>query len=135
MSNVIKKFWQSSNFWTWLVLGAGSLIVGFGEVESDAVNLVSLVFAVFAGGKILHNFFKKGIKFDKSQMGSSNFWGYIALIASSIFTVAIPDQLFEDFQTITEALQNGNWTGAIGAVLSAIVIIANLVKNKPTVPR
>jgi hypothetical protein len=126
---VEKKWYQSSNFWTWIVLLIGSLIVNFSEIQGAATDMVSQIFALIAGGKMLHNFQKKGVGWDISQIGGSNFWGYLALIATQITSIAIPDQLWTDLQQIAENLLLGNWQGAIGAVFSAIVIIANLVKT------
>lgn len=125
----LKESWKSSNFWVWVGLLISSMFIGSQDIAPDVEKIVGAIFAIIGGGAAIRNRIKDGeFKFEWSRI--TNLIGYVGLIINSLVSFAIPEQLWTDLSTIAENLIAGNWTGAIGAVLSAIVIIANIFKNK-----
>ena len=115
-----KKFWQSTNFWTAVVLLVGSVWVGF--PEGAAGQAVGAVFALVASGAIIRNFVKSAGKPNLLQaLMSSNFWAQLGTVVVSVLPL-IPAQAITDLETIVQSILGGNWQGAIVAAFSLIKI-------------
>lgn len=114
------KFWQSSNFWTAVVLLAGGFFIGFPEeTGSEGVNLVFMLLAV---GKTLRNFFKNSVSEWRKWINDANFWNYFTVIAVSIVPT-LPDGTVEAVQQIATNLVGANWQGVIIGVFSLATIL------------
>lgn len=123
-----KESYKSTNFWVWVGLLISSLFVNSQDIAPEIEKIVAGIFAIIGSGSAIRNMVKDGkFKFEWSRI--TNFIGYLGLIVNSLVSFTIPDQLWDNLSTIASNLIAGNWTGAIGAVLSAIVIIANLFKK------
>lgn len=127
---MIKKyFWQSTNFWIALTSLLGALVVGFDSELGQ--KFVMEVFAVFASGGMLRNFFKEnGLKFDWTQVGTSNFWAQLGIIVTTVSGAVLPDELFNTLQEAAQAVFTQNWQALLVAMFSLATIIWNLVKDK-----
>jgi len=123
-----KKWWQSSNFWTNIVLFLSGLFVGF--PQGEAATAVASVFALIASGKLLYNYFKSGVKFDfKSWAGNLNNRGYLATLIVSIFP-AFNSELLSPVWDAMRALLDQNWQGLLVAVITFVNMIWNISRPK-----
>jgi len=134
MDNVLeKKFWQSSNFWNNLVLALGAAFVALGGVgfpESAALQIVGGIFALFAAGNIMRNYFKSLKLTGKlgDLIKSPNF------IASALtFLVGVfPWLPVEALQDLANGVIAGNLQAILISVFNIINIIYHLfLKPKP----
>lgn len=122
----MKKFWQSTNFWTAVLLAVGALFVGF--PEGAARDTVAALFALIASSGIIRNFVKEGVGFDWKQIKTANFWNYVATAITAIVP-QIPAELFSRLQELATHLVGGNWQGILVSVFSIATILYHLVKN------
>ena len=122
-----KKWYQSTNFWTAVLLAIGGLFVGF--PEEAGVSMIGQIFALIGSVGIMRNFFKSSPKPDFKKIGEVNFWNYIAAIATAIVPGVLPDELFIRLQELAESLLNGNWQGVITAIFSIATILYYLIKD------
>ena len=128
-----KKWYQSSNFWTNVVMIAGVLMVGF-PVEAG-IGSVAAIFAIFAGGKAIREYLKTGPKVNwLDALKNSNFWNYIATILVAIVP-GIPTEVIDASQDVAENLISGNWQAGLIAAFSLFNILFNIFKKKPEVPQ
>jgi len=123
----VKKFWQSSNFWTSIVLAIGGLWAGFSP--EMGTELVAGLFGVVASGKAAHNFFKNEGVFDKTQLWSVNFWSYLSVAITTLVPIALPDELFTGIRELIGAIAEGNWSAVLTAIFTLATTIYYLVKD------
>lgn len=136
MSNVMdKKFWQSSNFWTNLALAVGAAFValgGTGFPDDAATKLVAGVFAVFAAGSILRNYFKNVQLSGKlgDLFKSSNFIAALLTMLAG----ALPWLPVEALQELFDAILAGNLQAILIASFNIVNIIYHLFLKPKLVP-
>lgn len=128
MSTVNKKFFESANFWTAVVLAFGGLVVGF--PEGQAAETVSYLFATIAGAMGVRERLKGATVDWKSWLTSTNTWNYIGAVVVSIVP-NIPGDLFVRLRDLAEAAIGGNWQGILTALFSIGTIIYYLARPKP----
>ena len=127
-----KKWWQSSNFWTDVIMIAAIVFVGF--PTEAGISGVAAIFAIVASGKAVRAWLATGPKPDiRKALKDSNFWNYLATAAVAIIP-GLPAELFDSAETITRNLIDGTWQGAIAAAISLITILYNLFKDKKSYP-
>lgn len=127
MSTANKKFYESANFWTAVVLAFGGLVVGF--PEGQAAETVSYLFATIAGAMGIRERLKNATIDWKSWLTSTNTWNYIGAAAVAIVP-NIPMDLFTRLRDLADAAIGGNWQGILTAMFSIGTIIYYLVKPK-----
>lgn len=130
----VKKWWQSSNFWTDIIMIIAAVFVGF--PTEDGTAGVTAIFALIGAGKAIREFLKSGVKPSiLKPLQDSNFWNYVATVAVAIIP-SIPIEIFDSLQIIASNLIGGNWQGAIVAAFSLVTILYNLLKKSSpqTVP-
>ena len=125
-----KKFWQSSNFWTNIVLLIGALFVGFPEDAGQ--EIVLQLFALISGGQMLRNFFKKEGTFDWKQVTTVNFWNYLAAIILSITQLNLPPEFFDGLREVVEGIINKDWQVVVRAVFSIATMLYYIFVQKKT---
>lgn len=122
-----KKWYQSANFWTAIVLAAGGIFVGF--PESDARNIVAALFGLISGGMLIREKLK-GLKSDwKTWLRSANTWNYIATAVVAVVP-SIPAELFTALRNLADAALGGNWQGVAAAAFSIATILYYLLRPK-----
>jgi hypothetical protein len=126
-----KKWWQSSNFWTAVVLVIGGFFVGFPEVAGT--EAVAGVFALIAVGKTLHNYFKTAAFDWRSWLDDANFWNYLATVVVAVFPT-LPSGAIENLETAVRSAIGGNWQGLIIALFSLGTILYKTLKPQPGDP-
>lgn len=128
MSTTDKKFYESANFWTAVVLAFGGLVVGF--PADQAGETVAALFATIAGAMGIRERVKGATIDWKSWLQSVNTWNYIgAAVVAAI--PAIPLELFDRLRVLAVAAIGGNWQGILTALFSIGTIIYYLTqKNK-----
>lgn len=126
MEGIQKNWWQSSNFWTAVVMIIAGSFVGF--TEEMAQTAVGAVFGIIAVGKSLHNYFKSAQVDVKSWILNSNFLNY-ALIVISTFTAAVSPQALEKVQQLVGAIFDGDISGILAAGFSVLTVVWNLVQS------
>lgn len=115
-----KQFWQSTNFWTAIVLLIGGFFVGFpNETGSEGV---ALVFALLAVVNTLRNYLKDAAIDARKWVQDANFWNYFTTIAVSIFP-ALPVDAIEAVRQIAVGAVGSNWQGVIVGVFSLATIL------------
>ena len=124
-----KKWYESSNFWTDVVMIVGVVLVGF---PSEAgISSIAAIFALIAGAKAIREGIKAGTKADwKGAINNSNFWNYLAAVVVAIVP-GIPVELFGSVETAAQNLISGNLQGALIAGFSIFTILYNWLKKKP----
>lgn len=127
-----KKFWESSNFYLFLVLAVGGLFVGF--PEGEARNLIAALFSMVGSAGILRNYFKNGPKIDPKQTGTANWWGYIANIFAAIIPNTLPPELFDSLQELASSILGKNWNGVLVSLFSIGTIIYHISTGKTNPP-
>lgn len=126
MEGIKKDWWQSSNFWTAVVMIIAGSFVGF--TEEMAQTAVGAVFGIVAAGKALHNYFKSAEVDVKSWVLNSNFLNY-ALIVISTFTAAVSPQALDKVQQLVESIFEGDISGILAAGFSVLTVVWNLVQS------
>lgn len=122
-----KKWWQSSNFWTDIIMILAVIFVGF--PEQAGISGVAAVFGILAAFKAIRQYFNTGPKPDfKKAIKDSNFWNYIATAAVAIIP-GIPVELFDHAESIAVNIIDGNWQGVLVALFSIGTILFNLFKK------
>ena len=126
--DTVKKWYQSSNFWTAAVLLIGGAFVGF--PEQIGTEIVGLLFALIAGGKTLQNFFDNA-QFDvKSWLNDANFWNYLGTLVVALVPTLPADTIIHLETAVTSAI-GGNWQGMIIALFSLGTILYKVLKTDP----
>lgn len=125
----VKQWWQSSNFWTALVLMAGGFFVGF--PEETASGFVGLIFAIIAGGKTLQNYLTNANLDWRKWLNDANFWNYLGALLITIVPT-LPVGLMDSLQNAVQAALGGNWQGMIIALFSLGTILYKVFKPQPT---
>lgn len=129
--NQTTKWWQSTNFWTALVLAFGGLFIGF--PDGPARNIVGSLFAVIAGGAALREYLKTAQVDWKAWIRSTNTWNYLAAAATAIVP-NIPADLFNRLRDLADAVLGGNWQGIVTALFSIGTILYYLFRPKAPAP-
>jgi len=127
MENV-KKWYQSSNFWTAVVLLIGGAFVGF--PEEIGTQAVGLIFALIAGGKTLQNFFDNAKFNAKLWLSDANFWNYFGAIIVALVPT-LPTETILHLETAVTSAIGGNWQGMIIALFSLGTILYKMLKPEP----
>lgn len=122
-----KKFWQSSNFWTDIIMILAIVFVGF--PQEAGIGGVAAIFGILAAGKAVREYLATGPKPAwKEALKNSNFWNYLATAAVAIVP-GLPPEIFNSTEEITKNLIDENWQGAIVAAFSLITILYNVFKK------
>lgn len=125
-----KKWFESSNFWTALVLAVGGFFVDFPEEQGH--NAVMAIFALLASVKAIREYFTElKPKSDVEEaVNKSNWWNYIATIAVSIVP-SLPVEAIDQLQNVATNAVGGNWQGALIGLISLGTILYNVFwRNK-----
>ncbi len=122
-----KKWWQSSNFWTNVVLLLSGLFVGF--PQGEATNAIAAIFALVVSGKMIYNWVKAGVKIDfAGWISNSNNKTYLAALITAIFPL-FPGTVFDPLWQALQALFSQNWQGFLVAILTLVNIIWNVYRD------
>src|SRR5574343_1188029 len=122
-----KKWYQSANFWTAIILAIGGLFIGFPEGEARA--LVAGLFGIVSTGMLFREKLKNLTPDWRSWLRSANTWNYIATAATAILPV-LPIELFHRLRDLADAALGGNWQGVAASVFSIATILYYLLKPK-----
>ena len=117
-----KKFWQSTNFLTFLGTFIISAFIGFDGTEA-------IVGQIILGLASLRNLLKTG-KFDwKKWISDSNFWMYLASILALAAPGIIDQQILDHLEDIVLELINWNDSSLQRVLLAAFSLISFLLKK------
>lgn len=123
-----KKWYESANFWTAVVLALGGLFVGF--PAEAASNTVANIFVLIGGGMGIREWIKGKPKFSPTEaLNRSNWWNYIGTVAVALVP-QIPVAVIDEMERAVQAALGGNWQGLIVALFSIATIIYNLLQQR-----
>jgi ABC-type Mn2+/Zn2+ transport system permease subunit len=122
-----KKFWQSSGFWTTVIL---LFATGYTSFTTEIGNQIAGgIIAIFAFGAAAYRLVKDG-KFDfKKWRNSQNVWNYLATLVAMLFGEGFVN-LIPALQELVQAIGEKNLPAIFAALFSLGTLIFYLVTGK-----
>jgi hypothetical protein len=121
-----KKFWQSSNFWTTLLVGVigGFFVIYPGDAIGEGVKAL---FTVIYSGAIVSDWARSdGAKFDwKHALKDANWWNYLGSLVI-VWWDKLPAEFFQELGNVVSQALAGNYQGALIGVFGLLSILFHI---------